>query len=82
MHDIAIIRENAKLFDFEMKRRGIDACSEIILALDEKKRMIVTDLQAKQGQRNKVSKDIGLRKKEGVESADLIQQVALSLIHI
>ena len=76
MHDIAIIRENAKLFDFEMKRRGIDSCSELILALDEKKRMTVTDLQAKQGQRNKVSKDIGLRKKEGAESVDLIQQVA------
>ena len=42
MHDIAIIRENAKLFDFEMRRRGIDACSELILALDEKKRMTVS----------------------------------------
>ena len=76
MHDIAIIRHNAERFDLEMQRRGTDACSETILALDEKKRSIVTKLQEKQGERNKVSKDIGVRKREGTESIDLIQQVA------
>ena len=76
MHDIAIIRHNAERFDLEMQRRGTDACSETILALDEKKRSIVTKLQEKQGERNKVSKDIGLRKREGTDSIDLIQQVA------
>ena len=76
MHDIAIIRHNAERFDLEMQRRGTDACSETILALDEKKRSIVTKLQEKQGERNKVSKDIGVRKREGTDSIDLIQQVA------
>ncbi len=76
MHDITIIRDNAERFDLEMKRRGIDACSETILALDEKKRRTVTKLQEKQRERNKVSKDIGLRKREGTDSIDLIQQVA------
>ena len=76
MHDIAIIRDNAELFDLAMQRRGIDACSETILTLDEKKRSTVTKLQEKQGERNKVSKDIGLKKREGTDSTDLIQQVA------
>ena len=76
MHDIAIIRDNAELFDLAMQRRGIDACSETILTLDEKKRRTVTKLQEKQGERNKVSKDIGLKKREGTDSTDLIQQVA------
>ena len=68
MHDIAIIRDNAERFDFEMKRRGIDACSGKILALDGKKRGTVTKLQEKQGERNKVSKEIGLRKRKGTDS--------------
>ena len=62
MHDIAIIRDNAERFDLQMQRRGINACSKTILALDEKKRNVVTKLQEKQAERNKVSKDIGLKK--------------------
>ena len=81
MHDIAIIRHNAERFDLEMQRRGIDACSEAILALDEKKRSIVTKLQEKQGERNKVSKDIGLKKRALTKTLKNFGLKKLVLLH-
>ena len=59
MHDIKIIREDAQRFDLEMEKRGLSACSEKIIYIDEEKRAVTKKLQDLQGRRNQVSKTIG-----------------------
>lgn len=59
MHDIRSIRENPAAFDAALARRGLDPASATILALDEKRRAIATQLQQGQARRNEASKAIG-----------------------
>ena len=59
MHDIAFIRANPSDFDAAMKRRGGEAVSDRILALDARKREAQTRVQEAQSRRNEASKAIG-----------------------
>ena len=59
MHDIAFIRANPDAFDAGLKRRGADAESARILALDARRREAQTALQLAQSRRNEASKLIG-----------------------
>jgi seryl-tRNA synthetase len=63
MFDPKWIRENAEAFDRGLKRRGLPPESAGIVALDEKRRDIITRLQALLERRNAASKDIGAAKK-------------------
>ncbi|MVZ96487.1 serine--tRNA ligase [Sphingorhabdus sp. IMCC26285] len=59
MHDLKYIRENPEAFDAALKRRGAAAVSASLLALDEKRRAVQTEMQAGQARRNEASKAIG-----------------------
>lgn len=59
MHDIKFIRENPEAFDAGLARRGLDAQSVAILALDTARRAVATSMQEAQGKRNEASKAIG-----------------------
>ncbi|MCA0903983.1 serine--tRNA ligase [Qipengyuania aquimaris] len=59
MHDIAFIRANPSDFDAAMQRRGGEAVSDRILALDARKREAQTRVQEAQSRRNEASKAIG-----------------------
>lgn len=59
MHDIRLIREDPKAFDAGLARRGAEPVAEAVLALDEERRALTTQLQAKQSRRNEASKAIG-----------------------
>lgn len=59
MHDLKYIRENPEAFDAALKRRGAEAVSASLLALDEQRRSIQTEMQAAQARRNEASKAIG-----------------------
>lgn len=78
MHDLKAIRENPAAFDAAMARRGHEAIAETILALDEKNRLVLTELQELQARRNEASKAIGQAKAQGDEdqAQDMITQVA------
>ena len=76
MHELTAIRKDPELFDHEMKRRSSDPCSEFILSIDSKKRATVTELQELQNRRNKISKDIGLKKRAGDDASLLVNEVA------
>jgi seryl-tRNA synthetase len=65
MHDIKFIRENPEAFDKSMEKRGVSARSAEILAIDEKLRSVLTELQTYQSKRNDLSKLIPVYKKEG-----------------
>ena len=60
MHDIRLIRENPETFDAGLVRRGVDAMSGAILALDTARRAVATKTQEAQARRNDASKAIGV----------------------
>ena len=62
MHDIRLVREDPQSFDAALARRGVTAQSARLLALDEKRRALVTELQTAQARRNEASKAIGQAK--------------------
>jgi seryl-tRNA synthetase len=59
MHDIRLIRENPAGFDQALARRGVEASSAAILALDGERRALATRMQEALARRNEASKAIG-----------------------
>jgi len=65
MHDLKYIRENPRDFDAALTRRGAAPVAAIILALDENRRAILTEMQNAQARRNDASKAIGVAMGKG-----------------
>ncbi|MBI1262497.1 MAG: serine--tRNA ligase [Rhizobiales bacterium] len=65
MHDIKAIRDDADGFDAGLARRGLPAQSARLLEIDERRRKIISDLQALQSASNAAAKLIGGLMKEG-----------------
>jgi seryl-tRNA synthetase len=78
VHDIKAIRDNPDVLDGGLKRRGLEPLAKALLALDDKRRMIITKLQDAQSRRNAASKDIGKAKgaKDEALAAKLMAEVA------
>jgi seryl-tRNA synthetase len=78
VHDIKWIRDNAAAFDGALQRRGLDPLSATLIAIDDKRRTILTALQEAQARRNAASKDIGKAKasKDEATAAKLMEEVA------
>ena len=69
MHDIRAIRANATAFDAALARRGLPSASPEILARDAERRAAQTALQDKQARRNALSREIGLGRRTGADTA-------------
>lgn len=78
MHDIRLIRDNPEAFDAGLARRGLSPMASDLLALDEKRRAVITELQAGQTRRNEASKAIGAAKaaKDEARANALMAEVA------
>ena len=76
MHDIRYIRENPDAFDATMKRRGLGAWSEEILAADTERRRVQTLIQEAQAKRNDLSKQVGEIKREKGNADALMEEVS------
>ncbi|KKC24511.1 serine--tRNA ligase [Sphingomonas sp. SRS2] len=78
MHDIRLIRDEPTAFDAALRRRGVAPMSPSLLALDERRRAITTELQVAQARRNDASKAIGQAKaqKDEATAATLMAEVA------
>jgi len=75
--DLRWLRDHPDAFDAAMRRRGLAASAETILALDREKRGIETKLQEDQALRNRLSKEIGQRRgTDGKPPSELLDQVA------
>lgn len=59
MHDIRTIRDNPETFDAQLAKRGAEPLAASLIALDEKRRAVTTQLQEAQNRRNAASKAIG-----------------------
>jgi len=78
MHDIQFIRRDPEAFDKALKRRGLEPRSREILEIDERRRLVVTELQRLQARRNEASKLVGQAKakKDEVSANALVAEVA------
>ncbi|WP_296612974.1 serine--tRNA ligase [Sphingomonas sp.] len=78
MHDIRLIRDDPEAFDAGLARRGLPPMAPDLLALDEKRRAVITELQAGQTRRNEASKAIGAAKaaKDEATASALMAEVA------
>ncbi|MEM9716417.1 MAG: serine--tRNA ligase [Pseudomonadota bacterium] len=68
MHDIKMIRENPAAFDAALARRGVDAMSSEILAMDASRREKITAAETALAERNAASKQVGAAKAQGDEA--------------
>ena len=69
MHDIRLIRDDPAAFDAAMAKRGQPADSASLLALDARRREVLTEAQVAQARRNEASKAIGAAKAARDEGA-------------
>jgi seryl-tRNA synthetase len=76
MHDIVWIRENPEAFDAACAKRGLEAQSSEILALDHSVRQAKTSIQELQQRRNELSKQIGQAKAKGEDADAAMAEVA------
>ncbi|WOH78178.1 serine--tRNA ligase [Bradyrhizobium sp. BEA-2-5] len=78
MHDIKAIRDNPTAFDAGLKRRGLEALSPSLLAIDERRRAAILASEQAQARRNAASKEIGDAKKakDETRAAKLMAEVA------
>ncbi len=78
MHDIKAIRDNPEAFDAGLARRRLPPRAESLIALDERRRAAILDLQRAQERRNAASKQVGLAmaRKDPVAADDFRAEVA------
>jgi seryl-tRNA synthetase len=78
MHDIRAIRENPRAFDEGLARRSLAPRAESLLALDDRRRAAILELQKAQERRNVASKEIGaaMARKDAVVAEALKDEVA------
>ena len=69
MHDIRLIRDDPAAFDAALARRGLSPQAADLIALDERRRALVTELQVGQARRNEASKAIGAAMAKGDTAA-------------
>jgi seryl-tRNA synthetase len=69
MHDIRLIRDNPENFDAGLARRGLAPLSAQLIALDEERRALTTQVQVAQSRRNEASKLIGAAMAKGDKDA-------------
>lgn len=75
MLDIKLVRENPELLDQALIARGAEAQANELLALDEKRRQVMTDLQELQQRRNEVSSLVGSLKAKGEDATHLFEEM-------
>ena len=77
MLDIKQIKENPQFFKDRLATRGKDFSAEIdkLLELDEKRRALIADTEAKKAEQNKISKSIPQLKKEGKDTAPIFAEM-------
>jgi seryl-tRNA synthetase len=72
MLDLKFIRENAQIVKDAVMAKGEKSDIDAILKLDIKRRELIAQKETLEAQRNKVSKDISLAKKQGQDAAALV----------
>jgi seryl-tRNA synthetase len=76
MLDIKLIRENPEEIIRRLQTRGTDfSVIRDIVKWDEERRLLLTEVEAKKNFRNESSKKIGLLKREGKDTTEIMREV-------
>ncbi|MFV0431663.1 MAG: serine--tRNA ligase [Alphaproteobacteria bacterium] len=78
MFDIRWIRDNAEAFNHGLKMRGLEPVAEQLIALDDKRREAMRASESLTAERNALSKQIGIIKKDGGDVSDILAKVSQS----
>ena len=78
MHDLRTLRADPAGFDAALARRGLPPVSTEVIALDAERRAALIKVQANQMQRNALSKQVGLARRDGRATA-VMEGVAAGL---
>jgi len=76
MLDIKLIRKDPAGCEIRLKTKDPTVCLSPILALDERIRGVIGELETLQAKRNHLSKEIGERKRSGKDTAELMEEVS------
>ena len=78
MHDIRLVRDDPAAFDAALARRGLPPQADALVALDERRRALLTEAQTAQARRNEASKAIGAAKaaRDEATATELMAEVA------
>ncbi|HYF53720.1 MAG TPA: serine--tRNA ligase, partial [Salinarimonas sp.] len=78
MHDIRLIRDEPEAFDAGLRSRGLEPMAARLVALDDRRKGVVGELQAALERRNSLSKEIGQAKaaKDEARAGALMAEVA------
>ncbi|HOX94901.1 MAG TPA: serine--tRNA ligase, partial [Syntrophales bacterium] len=75
MLDMKFLRDNLDLVRKKMLERGKEIDLDLFASLDRKRRDILQEVETLRSERNKVSKEIGARKKNKEDASDLISRM-------
>jgi seryl-tRNA synthetase len=78
VHDIKTIRDDPEAFDAGLARRGLEPLARALIALDDRRRAAIGELQKAQERRNAASKEIGhaMARKDAAAAEALKAEVA------
>ncbi|SMB87439.1 seryl-tRNA synthetase [Desulfonispora thiosulfatigenes DSM 11270] len=77
MLDIKFVRSNPEVLQEALKKRGMNVDLQEFLALDEKRRELLTEVEQLKNQRNTVSKEIGNLKRQGQDASAMVEEMGL-----
>ena len=77
MHDLAFVRSNLELVEEKLRARGADPATLLgnFAELDVRRRKAITQVETLKAERNKLSEEVGKRKRAGQEASDLMDRM-------
>lgn len=75
MLDIKFVRANPDLVRRALINKGVSVDLDRLLALDDERRQVLTEVEALKAKRNEVSKQVGAIKKQGGDASAVIAQM-------
>lgn len=75
MLDIKFVRKNPEIVKDALRKRHVNIKLDSFLALDEKRRRNLAALEEMKAKSNKVSQEVGHRKKAGLDASDIMTEM-------
>lgn len=74
MLDLKFVREHLDIIEDMLQKRGISLDLSVFKSLDDERRQLIKENEALRAERNKISNEIGQKKRQGIESSKEIEE--------
>ncbi|MBF8305670.1 MAG: serS, partial [Acidobacteria bacterium] len=75
MLELAFVRENLERVEEKLAQRGMAGALDSFREVDQKRRRLLTEVEALKNRRNQASEEIGRQKKQGLDAEDRIREM-------